>query len=260
MDKFKIVIIMRIALLSFMALVSLNLKAQSLTIAVAANGQAVLEQLVADFQKEYHIKANLIVNSSGVLAAQIVNGAPYDLFLSADMKTPIYLFKQGFGLRAPIEYARGSLVICSIHQKYLSSWQKDIVLLTKGKVALANPQLAPYGKAAVESLQYFKIWTKLMPRIIYGSSIAQVNAYISEGAVEFGFSSRSFIEEMHLKHKPIYFYTINSKSYTAIRQGMLLLKHSQNSHRDDAVKFYSYLSSKAAKITFEKFGYTVCQN
>ncbi|RYE15656.1 MAG: molybdate ABC transporter substrate-binding protein, partial [Sphingobacteriales bacterium] len=123
---------------------------QQLTVAAAANLQAVMPILQADFKKRTGISADIIIGSSGKLVAQISNGAPYDVFLSADMELPEKLYKDGATLAKPVIYATGSLIICSINKKSLTNWQQVLTDPQVKKIAIANPSVAPYGAAAME--------------------------------------------------------------------------------------------------------------
>src|SRR6201996_2981973 len=127
--------------------------AQSLKVAVAANLQGVIKVLGKDFKDKTGIEIEPIVGSSGNLAVQIKNGAPFDLFLSADMTFPEGLYKEGFSTKEPGVYAYGSLVICSTQDIGLENWERELMSGRVKKIAIANPAIAPYGKAAEEALQ-----------------------------------------------------------------------------------------------------------
>src|SRR5471030_2047748 len=126
--------------------------AQSLKVAVAANLQSVIKVLGQDFKQKTGIGIEPIVGSSGNLTTQIKNGAPYDLFLSADMTFPEALFKEGFSAKKPVVYAQGSLIICSNQDIGFENWERLLMTERIKKIAIANPAIAPYGKAAEETL------------------------------------------------------------------------------------------------------------
>ncbi|MEO6849743.1 MAG: molybdate ABC transporter substrate-binding protein [Mucilaginibacter sp.] len=228
--------------------------AQGLKVAVAANMQGAIKVLAKDFTQKTGIQVEPIVGSSGNLSAQIRNGAPFDLFLSADMNFATGLFKDGFSLKEPEVYAYGNLIICSTQNLSFDHWEK---LLTSGqvrKIAIANPAIAPYGKAAEESLKVKGILDNIKPKVVYGESIAQVNTYITTGVVDAGFTTRSLIKDLEGK-TILYWKEIDHKSYTPIKQGIIMIKQTQN--HDNAQKFYDYILSPAAKAILKEYGYGV---
>jgi molybdate transport system substrate-binding protein len=234
----------------------LNASAQRLRIAVAANAQYVIKKLQADFERKTGIETEVIIGSSGKLAAQIKNGAPYDLFLSADMQFAELLFKAGFGITKPREYASGSLIICGRGNVDLKRWQNQLGGNSIKKMAIANPKLAPYGAAAEQALRRYNLWDKMQSKLVFGESIAQVNTYITTGTVPLGFTTEALIHEYSGQHK-LNWQRIDPKAYEKIRQGMIVLSHAKNGNYKQAMAFYSYLSSAAAKSIFIRNGYLV---
>lgn len=230
--------------------------AQPLRIAVAANAQFVMKALQADFEKKTNIKSEIISGSSGKLTAQIKNGAPYDLFLSADMELPVNLFKAGFGLSPPKVYALGSLIVCSTADIALKNWPSLVRNQQLNKIALANPTLAPYGQAAKAALRHYGLWEKAASNLVFGESIAQVNTYILSGAVALGFTSEALIYENPAKNK-LKWVRVDNKVFPPIQQGMLVLSHAKKTNYAQAMKFYAYLSSPAAKQLLKQNGYQV---
>ncbi len=231
-------------------------QSQPLRLAVAANAQFVIKALQEDFKKKTGIETEAIIGSSGNLAAQIKNGAPYDMFFSADMDFPNNLFKDSFGITLPIEYASGSLIVCSINKLDLENWR---LLLTEGniqKIAIANPALAPYGKAAEQALHHYELWDKIKAKLVFGESISQVNTYIATGVVNLGFTTEALIYEYPNKEK-LRWVGVDKSVYEKIRQGMIVLSHSRKGNYSKAMKFYNYILSPAAKLIFKKFGYLV---
>ena len=226
--------------------------AQNLKVAVAANLQSVIKVLQKDFKQKTGIEIEPIVGSSGNLTAQIRNGAPYDVFLSADMAFPETLFKEGFSARKPVVYAQGSLIICSKQDIGFENWERVLMTERIKKIAIANPAIAPYGKAAEESLKVKGILNDIKSKIVYGESISQVNTYITTGVVEVGFTTQALVKDAANKTQ-LYWKAIDPKTYAPIEQGMILLKHAGESA--DAAKFYQYILSPAAKAIFGEYGY-----
>jgi molybdate transport system substrate-binding protein len=228
--------------------------AQNLKVAVAANLQSVIKVLGQDFKQKTGLDIEPIVGSSGNLATQVRNGAPFDLFLSADMSFPQTLFKEGFAKKAPVVYASGSLIICSSQNIGLDDWEKLLLGDKVKKIAIGNPAIAPYGKAAIDALQRKGILDDIKPKIVYGESISQVNTYITTGVAEIGFTTQSFIKDAANK-SVLYYKVIDPKIYAPIEQGMVKLKHAETN--PDADKFYQYILSPAAKVIFEEYGYHI---
>jgi molybdate transport system substrate-binding protein len=226
--------------------------AQGLKVAAAANLQPILKALQSDFYKRTGVTIEPIVGASGNLVAQISNGAPYDLFLSADMEMPENLYKKGLTTTKPTTYASGKLIICSNQNIGFENWERLLMTGRIKKIAVANPSIAPYGKAAVEAIQHKGLWVDVKSKIVYGESISQVNTYITTGVVEVGFTTQSLVDDPSAK-KVLYWKAINPKIYSPIKQGMVILKHAENNK--DAEKLYTYLLSAPAKAIFAKYGY-----
>jgi molybdate transport system substrate-binding protein len=228
--------------------------AQMLKVAVAANLQGVIKVLGKDFEDKTGIKIEPVAGSSGNLSTQIKNGAPYDVFLSADMTFPEKLYKEGFSSKAPEVYAFGSLVICSTSDIGFENWERTLMSARIKKIAIANPAIAPYGKAAKEALKQKGVWDDIQPKTVQGESIAQVNTYITTGVVDVGFTTQSLIKDLEGKTK-LYWSLIDPKSYTPIKQGMIIIKATKEG--GNAERFYRYMLSTPAKIILKRYGYRI---
>jgi molybdate transport system substrate-binding protein len=227
--------------------------AQGLKVAAAANLQSIIEVLQKDFKQRTGIEIEPIIGSSGKLVAQIKYGAPFDVFLSADMSFPQALYKEGLSTKPPVVYAYGSLIICSNQDIGFENWERILLTTRVKKIAIANPATAPYGLAAQELLQKKGILDNVKNKIVVGESIAQVNTYITTGVVEVGFTTQALIKDPG--NVKLYWKLIDPKAYAPIQQGMVILKHAENN--PDAGKFYQYLLSADAKRIFEEYGYRV---
>lgn len=226
--------------------------AQRIKVAAAANLQSVVKALGADFKQKTGITIEPILGASGNLTTQIKSGAPFDVFLSADMNFPETLFKEGFGVKKPVAYARGSLIICSRQDIGFENWERVLLTPRINKIAIANAAIAPYGKAANEVLKMKGILDDVQPKIVTGESISQVNTYITTGVADVGFTTQALVKDPNNKIK-LYWQVIDPKSYAPIEQGMVILKH--GAANPDAQKFYDYMMSAAAKKILEDFGY-----
>lgn len=226
--------------------------AQDLKVAVAANLQGVIKVLGEDFARKTKIKIEPIIGASGNLTNQIRNGAPFDVFLSADMAFPEDLDKSGFTASKPVIYALGSLIICSNQNLDLNHWEQLLQSNSIKKITLANPATAPYGKAAKEILERKSLLQKIQPKVVYGENISQVNIYITTGVVAIGFTTEALISDAANKQK-LYWKKINTSDYQSINQAMVILKHAANNQQ--AKQFFKYMQSPAAKSILKKHGY-----
>lgn len=227
-----------------------------LTVAVSANVKYAFEELAKAFRDETGIEAQGVIGSSGKLAAQIANGAPYDVMLSADMEYPQVLYNDKLAASVPKAYANGVLVLWTRRSLDLG---KGIHLLsepTVQKIAVANPRLAPYGREALHALQYFRLRPAVDSKLIYGESIAQVNEYIYSKSADIGFTAKSVVlaPEMQNSGKWI---EVPRGSYEPIAQGVVLLKHGAETRPEASRKFIEFLFSAPARAIFEKYGYVM---
>lgn len=244
----------RVLMFIILLLADAKLSAQPLRVAVAANAQGVIKKLQADFKRQTGIEIETIIGASGKLTTQIMNGAPFDVFLSADTEFPEKLFAAGFGLKKPKIYALGSLILCGQTNQDLKNWPKIITSTIVTKIAIANPKTAPYGKAAEQALNFYKLKDKLSSRLIYGESIAQVNTYIQTGVVSLGFTTEAFLYEQSDKSK-LKWVRVDQNSYEEIAQSVILLSYAKKDKLAQATRFYEYLSSPSARKIIGANGY-----
>lgn len=234
--------------------VTLPARAESLTVAVAANVQYAFDDLRMAFKKETGNEVRPVYNSSGKFAAQIMNGAPFDVFLSADMAYPEKLHGAGFTTAAPRIYAYGALVLWTMQDLDLGHWQRVLTEPEIAKIAVANPKTAPYGAETMNALAHLKLDAALRPKLVFGESIAQTNQYIYSTAAEAGFTAKSVVlsPAMHGKGKWI---DLPKDAYQPIAQGAVILKHGQQNHPALARQFYDFLFSGKSRAIFERYGY-----
>jgi molybdate transport system substrate-binding protein len=228
--------------------------AAEITVAGAANVQFTLEDLITEFAKETGIDVKTTIGSSGKLTSQIENGAPFDVFLSADMKYPAKLYKDGFSPEAPKVYAYGVLVLWTMRDIVLS---KGINVLSDTgieKIALADPQLAPYGREAVNTLKFYKLYGRLQKKLVFGESISQTNQFITTQAADIGFTAKSIVLAPNMKDKGRWI-EVGPQSYKPIAQGVIVLKYALQNHSKEAKAFYDFLFSAPARKIFKKYGY-----
>lgn len=227
---------------------------EAITVAVAANMQFAMEELTQAFLEETGIRCELVVSSSGKLTAQIKQGAPFDVFVSANMKYPEEVQNSGLAAAPPKVYAYGKLVLWSMKEDVEPSLE---TLAGPGirKIALANPKTAPYGMAAIDVLRNLKLLESLEPRLVYGESIAQTNQFVITRAVDLGFTALSVVRSPKLQEKGRWI-DVDSKLYNPIRQGVVVVQR-EKAPPESAMRFYDFLSSDKARRILEQFGYSV---
>ena len=225
-----------------------------LTIAAAANMQLALTDITKAFTQETGIEVEVILSSSGKLNAQIKEGAPYDVFVSADMQFPQDLYETGFTEEAPKVYANGTLVLWSFQDDVPPSFKmlKDPNIK---HVAVANPKTAPYGIAAEQFLRRINTYNEIESKLVFGESVGQTNQFIITGAAELGLTAKSVVMSPQMKNKG-HWIEIPNKLHDPIAQGVVLLKPSPEM-KENATLFYTFLFSEKSKKFLVNYGYQV---
>jgi len=232
-----------------------SLYAGAINIAVAANVSYAIEDLKKEFNKLYpDTKVKVTLGSSGKLTAQIKHGAPYDIFMAANMHYPNSLYDEKVAITQPIVYAKGGLALLSNNQR---SFKHGITLLKSKlikRVAIANPKTAPYGKATIEALKNSKIYDDLKDKIIYGESISQTVSY-TRMAADVGIIAKSSLYSSKMKQfvKNVHWVEVDPKLYTPIDQGIVILK--QAKENSEAKAFFDFILSNKAQKIFKEYGY-----
>ncbi len=226
-----------------------------LRVAAAANLQFVLDPLQEVFQQQYpHIRVRVVYGSSGQWYAQIRQGAPFDLFLSADWTYPERLYREGLGRSPPRVYAEGRLVIWGRRDRRWAI-ERGFRLLTDARVqriALANPQYAPYGVRARESLQYYGLWQHLQGKVVYGVSVTQALHFVVSGNADLGILALALARAPALRDIGVYC-IIDPRSHTPLRQGALILRAA--SHPETAQRFITFLRTPIAQRILNQYGF-----
>jgi molybdate transport system substrate-binding protein len=214
-----------------------------------------MEEMNADL-KTTGMDVKTVYGSSGKLAAQIRNGAPFDVFVSADMEFPDSLAKWGLAAARARPYAYGKLVLWTIKDLDPAKGPAGLAESGVAKIALADPQRAPYGREAVKALKKSGAYENVKGKLIFGESIAQVNQYILLGTVDIGFTAKSVVlaEDMRGKGK---WAEVDSSAYDPIVQGALICKYGTENHPGPSAKFLDYLYSAPARTILAKYGYAL---
>ena len=246
---------MRQFLLSFLLLLSQSIFAQQATVAVAANMKDAFSEINTAFQATGNSNIRIVYGSSGNFTAQIMNGAPFNLLISADERFPIELYKQGKASDEGVVYAMGKLALISKHSAAMSLANDKTELMRAigkaNKIAIAKPELAPYGKAAVEYLKAEGLWDTAKNKLIYGDNIGIATMYVVTGAADLGFTALSLAKSADVA-KETNFILVNSKLYEPIKQRMVLIKGAP----PEAAALYQFMQSSQAKLILQKYGYS----
>lgn len=237
-----------IALLPFVA------HAATLNVAVAANVQYAFDDIAAEFKKESGIDVKASYGASGKLTNQIMNGAPFDVFLSADMAMPSKLAEGGFASGKAKPYAYGTLVLWTMKDLDLKNWANTLTSDKVAKIAVAMPQAAPYGREAIRALAHYKIDKTVEAKLVFGESINHANQYIQTQAADVGFTAKSVVVSPELKGQGRWV-EVPKKAYAPIAQGVVVLKQADKNDPAAAKRFYDFLSSRKARAVFQRFGY-----
>lgn len=236
----------------FVLIVPHDALAAETRVAVAANFTQPAKEIAARFETKTGHKATLSFGSSGQFFAQIANGAPFEVFLSADVERPQKAEVEGLAVAGTrFTYATGRLVL----------WSKDPrlvdgrgMILSKGgfeKIAIADPKAAPYGLAAVETMRKLGAYQQLSPKAVMGSSITQAYQFVETGAAELGFVALSQV----ISHKEGSRWLVPASNHTPIDQDAVLLKPGANSAAANA--FLQFLKGPEAKAIILQHGYEV---
>jgi len=226
--------------------------AEDLTVAVAANVQFAFEELQAAFEHQTGYTVTTVLGSSGKLTAQIENGAPYDVFLSANTQYPLRLIAEGLASEPMTVYARGTLVIWSLTRRDFG--MDGLLDNAVQKIALPDPGVAPYGKAAVEALKKLNYYDRIAEKFVYGQNIGQVNQFVLSQSVDLGITARSVVMAPKMKGRG-YWIEMNSDLYDPIAQGCVVLKEGRDHRFRQAQAFFEFMVSPAAQAILNRYGY-----
>lgn len=228
-----------------------------ITVAVAANMQYTIQALITEFNKSDKTVIQVVSGASGNLTEQIVQGAPFDIFLSADTLYPKRIYDKQLALEPPKVYARGLLVLWSTKNNVHPSGNLSLLLNDEIRhIAIPNPKIAPYGAAAEFILKKNSLFDKIQQKLVTGESISQASQFIVTQSADIGFTAKSIVLSDQMKGKGSW-YEFKSRDYPPILQAVVLLKHAQNNNPESAKSFYRFIFSDQAKQIFNKFGYLV---
>jgi len=228
---------------------------QKITVAVAANMQYTIEAIKTRYHLTDPTEISVVVGSSGQLAQQILHGAPFDIFISADTSFPQRIAQASLAVAPPRVYAQGVLVLWSVRKDILP--KPDMALLMAPgitHIAIANPVTAPYGSAAQYILKKYNIYDAVAAKLVTGESITQTSQFIATGAADIGFTAKSIVISDAMKGKGVWV-ELNRNDYPPIEQAAVLIR--QPVANPAAARFYDFLFSAKSKAIYQQFGYLV---
>ena len=222
---------------------------EKISAAVAANYIQTMKDLIVEFEAGTGIKVDATFTSSGNLYSQIIHGAPYDIFLSADEDRPNRLYKAGLAEK-PFIYATGKVVLWSAKKEFCKAgdWRKALTRDSVKKIALCNPDIAPYGTAAMQAMKAVQSWEAVQSKLVIAQTVAQAFQYASSEAVDAGFCALS--SAVTDRGKTGCFFTVEQAP--SVVQASCVLK---GRNRPAVARFALFLISPEAEAIKKKYGY-----
>jgi molybdate transport system substrate-binding protein len=231
------------------------------TVAAAADLSSALQEVADRYEKKTGVHLKLSFGASGALTQQIQNGAPFDLFFSADMDYPRQLIAAGAADQASLyQYAVGRLVLWVPLDSPLDLDHRGMDALldpSVKKIAVANPQHAPYGRAAVAALKHAGMYDQIADRLVLGENVAQAAQFVESGNAQAGFVALAHAVAPGMRDKGKY-WEVPADFYPPLVQGVVVISHSQ--HKKEAAEFLEYIKTKETSELLRRFGFTLPQN
>jgi molybdate transport system substrate-binding protein len=235
--------------------------ADEVLVAAASDLSFPIKEIIAEFQRKTGHTVKLTLGSSGNFQAQITNGAPFDVYLSADVDYIRQLDRAGFiEPNSLYVYAVGRIVIWVPNGSPIDVQRLGIESLVQPaarRIAIANPNVAPYGRAAVAALRHFKIYDRVASRLVLGENAAQAAQFVSSGAADIGIIAHSaaLADPMRSSGK---YWEIPADGYPRLDQGMAILKQARKAgHFDAARQFYDWFRSESSRAILKKYGFSL---
>ena len=232
-------------------------KAQPLLIAVASDLKYAMDDIVAGFRKQYpDVKVEVVMGSSGKFYQQIINGAPYHLYFSADITYPQKLQKQQLTAYEVKPYAIGRIVLWSRTRDASQLTWQDLTDSQIRNIAIANPNHAPYGKRAQEALEHAGLWDQVQDKLVFGENIAQAAHFVYSGAADIGIIALSLALSPNLqKQIKGNYYLIEESFHQPLEQGYVILKGAEN--HSAAIAFSEHVGNEETRAIFRKYGFAL---
>lgn len=246
----------RIAFVLGLLALSANLWAgDKITIAAAADLKFAMEEIVASFRQAHpNDTVETIYGSSGKFHTQIQQGAPFDLYFSADIKYPRMLAKEGLAASEVKPYALGRIVVWSASRDASKMALTDLADKSIRKIAIANPKHAPYGKRAEEALRSTGLWDKVESRLVMGENIAQTAQYVQTGNADIGIIALALALNQELAAKGGYM-LIDDALHEPLEQGFIVTRRALGNGL--AKRFSDYMGKAEARRVMIKYGFVL---
>ncbi|MDP3515757.1 MAG: molybdate ABC transporter substrate-binding protein [Pseudohongiella sp.] len=238
--------------MTLILVLSQNVYSQKITVAAASSLRPTLDYLVEAYESENPgNNIEIIYGSSGRLMAQIINGAPFDIFMSADMEFPQNLFDQGMATSVPVVYGLGRIVLWSAHLNAADLKLEDLADQSIRRIAIAQPAVAPYGQRAREAMEAAGVWDKVQSRLVFAENISQVAQMSESGAADIGIVALSLAIQPGLAERG--YYLIDTSRHQPLEQGFVITRRAAQNRV--AADFSVFLVSETAKTIFQTNGF-----
>jgi len=231
--------------------------AAELKIAAASDLNFAFKEVVAEFEKQTGDRVKLTLGSSGNFYSQIENGAPFDLYFSADIRYPEKLIAGGHGVAGSLyKYAVGRIVLWAPRGSAvaLDKGFESLVGPSVRKIAIANPKHAPYGRAAVAALEHFKLYDAVRDKLVLGENISQAAQFVESGASDAGIIALSLAMAPTMKSAGKY-WEVPADAHPPIEQGAVILKRSTN--QEKARDFLKFLQDSVGQEIMRRYGFVL---
>jgi molybdate transport system substrate-binding protein len=225
-----------------------------ITAAVAANVQPAMEEMKAEFRKGTGIAVEAVYGSSGKLATQVRSGAPFHVFVSADMGFPDSLHGWNLAERKPEVYAYGTLVLWTTRDLDLSAGLEALGNPGVKKISIADPRHSPYGQEAMRALRRAGLFGKAEGRIVYGENVSQVGLHVLSGNADAGITAKSLVAAGPAAGKGRWV-AVDTALYSPIAQGAVVTGWGVKERPEDSRKFLAWLRSEPARAILSGHGY-----
>lgn len=231
--------------------------AEEITIAAASDLNFVFRELVDVYQKSTGDRVRLSLGSSGNFYAQIQNGAPFDIYFSADIAYPKKLEEAGLAVPGSLyPYAIGRIVLWA-GNGLPADLTKGLEILREariGKIAIANPKHAPYGRAAVAAMEYAQVYDRVKDKLVFGENISQAAQFVESGAADIGIIAMSLALAPPMQAAGRY-WEIPADAHPPIEQGAVILKGAKNQERAKA--FLSFVQGAEGQAMMKRYGFVI---
>ena len=226
--------------------------AEQVLVAVAANFVPPFREIAIEFERTTGHNVQVAAGSSGNFYSQIKNGAPFEVFFSADMERPKLLEDEGFGVKdSRFTYAIGRLVLWSPNADLIKG-EETLRFKQYKRLAIANPKTAPYGLAAMQAMQKLEIWESLQPQIVMGENLGQTMGFIESGNAQLGFVALSQVLDPKIKGKGSR-WDVPTNLHEPIKQDVILLTKGKDNRAAKALM--EFMDGPQAKTIIERYGY-----